>query len=254
MIFYGKGICFVRECREREAILMAKAFVLCGGKGTRLRPLTYAVPKPMLPVGKKPILEFVIANLKRNGFTEILLNVGYLKEQIKSHFGDGSKFGVSIEYLDEAHEMGTAGSILAGKSKINGSFLVVMGDHLTNVNLRKLCEHHKKSGAIATVGLKLQGTPLEYGVAKIRDGAVVSFEEKPIIDNYVNAGVYAFEPEIYEYITEGGDFAMDVFPALLSKNRKISAFIFDDYWMDIGRMADYEDIHRVMSIIEMTKA
>ncbi|OIO20659.1 nucleoside-diphosphate-sugar pyrophosphorylase [Candidatus Micrarchaeota archaeon CG11_big_fil_rev_8_21_14_0_20_47_5] len=233
---------------------MARVFVLCGGKGTRLRPLTYTIPKPMLPVGKKPILEFVIRNLKRNGFSEITLAVGYLKEQIKAHFTDGSKWGVKIDYLEEKNELGTAGSIFAGKGSIKDPFLVVMGDHLTNANAQKLLQAHKKSGCLATIALKKQGVPLEYGVAKITGGTVASFEEKPIIENYVNAGMYAFEPEIFNYITDGSDFARDVFPALLKAKKKINAFVFEDeFWMDIGRTADYEEINRIMSIMEMTK-
>ncbi len=233
---------------------MAKVFVLCGGKGTRLRPLTYTIPKPMLPVGKKPILEFVIRNLKKNGFSDIILAVGYLKEQIKAHFGDGSKLGVKIDYLKEEKELGTAGSILAGKTAAKDSFLVVMGDHLTNANVRKLLEAHKKSNCIASIALKKQGVPLEYGVAKVSNGSISSFEEKPIIENYVNAGMYAFEPEIFNYIKDGSDFAQDVFPALLKAKKKINAFVFEDeFWMDIGRTADYEEINRIMSIMEMTK-
>ncbi|MEM2963166.1 MAG: nucleotidyltransferase family protein [Candidatus Anstonellales archaeon] len=234
---------------------MKKAFVLCGGKGTRLRPLTYAVPKPMLPVGRKPILEFVLANLKRNGFNDVTLAVGYLKEHIKNYFGDGSKFGVRIDYLEEASESGTAGCILPAKSKIKDTFLVVMGDHLTNANLRELYEHHRKNNPLATIGLKRQGMPLEYGIAKVNEtnNQILSFEEKPILENLVNAGIYVFEPEIFDYISQGSDFARDVFPLLLKKKKKLLAYIFDDYWMDIGRMEDYESVHRIMSILEITK-
>ncbi|MFH1471177.1 MAG: nucleotidyltransferase family protein, partial [Candidatus Micrarchaeota archaeon] len=130
-----------------------KAFVLCGGKGTRLRPYTYSMPKPMLKLGKRPILQFVINNLSSSGIKDQILTVGYMKEQIMDHFGDGKQLGVKLSYLEETEEMNTAGSILPGKDLIDSTFVVVMGDHLTMVDIEKAVKHHKKKGAIATVGL-----------------------------------------------------------------------------------------------------
>ncbi|HQT44639.1 MAG TPA: nucleotidyltransferase family protein [Candidatus Micrarchaeota archaeon] len=230
---------------------MTRAFVLCGGKGTRLRPYTYNIPKPMLPLGSKPLLEFVIDNLKANGITDIVITVGYLKEQIINYFGDGSSFGVKITYSEETEELNTAGSIFPKKSLVKGTFVVVMGDHLTCVNLKRMIEAHKKGGNIATIGLKRQGVPLEYGVAQVESGCVKEFQEKPILSNMINAGVYVFEPEIFDYIKPKTDFAKDVFPAVMKSGRKITAHVFDEFWMDIGRMADYEKISEFISIIEM---
>ena len=232
---------------------MTKAFVLCGGKGTRLRPYTYNIPKPMLPLGARPILQFVIENLKANGVTEMILTVGYLKEQIMDYFGDGSKFGVKITYSEEKEELNTAGSILPKRAMIDGTFLVVMGDHLTSINLKNFMEFHRKKGGIATIGFKKQGVPLEYGIADIQDGHVAQFKEKPIVENLINSGIYAFEPEIYNYIKPNSDFARDVFPALMASKKPINAFVFDEFWMDIGRMHDYEKIHELISIIEMVR-
>ncbi len=230
---------------------MTRAFVLCGGKGTRLRPYTYNIPKPMLPLGSRPILEFVIDNLKSSGITDIVLTVGYLKEQIMDHFGDGSRFGVKITYSEETEELNTAGSILPKKSLVNGTFVVVMGDHLTCVNMKKMIEAHKKAGNIATIGLKRQGVPLEYGVAMVEEGQIREFQEKPILSNMINAGVYVLEPGIYDYINPKSDFAKDVFPAVMKDGKKITAHVFDEFWMDIGRMHDYEKINEIISIIEM---
>jgi mannose-1-phosphate guanylyltransferase/phosphomannomutase len=229
-----------------------KAIVLCGGKGTRLRPYTYSIPKPMLPLGTKPILEFVINNLSAHGFKEIYLTVGYLKENIMDYFGDGSRFGVKIKYFIEEKEMNTAGSIVPCKKYIDDTFIVVMGDHLTSVNPQKLMQFHKKKGAMTTIALKRTGVPLEYGVAHIdRNGRIEKFEEKPIVQNLVNSGMYCFESEVFSYIKDGYDFAQDVFPKLLQDKKKVYGYIFDEYWIDIGRVPDYEQLNQIISIVDL---
>ncbi len=229
-----------------------RTFVLCGGRGTRLRPYTYSIPKPMLPLGRKPILEFVINNLKRSGLTDIVLTVGYLKEQIKEHFGDGSKWGVKITYSEEKTEMNTAGSILPLKDSVKGTFVVVMGDHLTTLNIKKMIEYHRKQGGIGTVGLKKQGVPLEYGIAKLDEhDEIIKFEEKPIVQNLVNSASYVFEPEIYNYIKPDFDFARNVFPAVLAANKKLCGYVFDEYWMDIGRIHDYDNVNQMISMVDL---
>jgi mannose-1-phosphate guanylyltransferase/phosphomannomutase len=229
-----------------------KAFVLCGGKGTRLRPYTYTIPKPMLKLGKRPILEFVIGTLASSGITELILTVGYLKDTIVDHFGDGKEFGVDIAYSVEEEEMNTAGSILPSRNKIDSTFVVVMGDHLSMVDLRKMVSHHKKKGQIATIGLKEQGLPLEYGVAKVdTEGFISGFQEKPILRNFINTAIYVFEPEIYDYIAPKDDFAKNVFPKLLTDHRKITAHMIDEYWLDIGRIHDYERLDQMLSIFDL---
>lgn len=232
-----------------------KTVLLCGGEGTRLRPYTYNIPKPMLPLGRKPILEFVIDNLKRNGLTDIIITLGYLKEQIMDYFGDGSKFGVKIEYVIEEKKMNTAGSMVPVLNKLDSTFVVAMGDHLTNINLKKMIEHHKKAGNIATLGLKRQGMPFEYGVVQIdANKDVVEFKEKPIIESLINSAIYVFEPEVRKYIFEGADFAKDVFPAIMKDKKKISGYVFDDFWLDIGRIPDYESVNQVISIVDIVKS
>ena len=230
-----------------------KAIVLCGGKGTRLRPYTYSIPKPMLPLGKKPILEFVINNLSKHDFKDIYLTVGYLKNQIMQYFGDGSKFGVNIKYFIEGDkERNTAGSILPCKDCLDSAFLVVMGDHLTSIDPTKLANFHSKKGSMATIALKKTGIPLEYGIAHINeDQRIEKFEEKPIVQNLINAGLYCFEPEIFKYIKDGYDFAQDVFPRLLKDKKKVYGYIFDEYWVDIGRVPDYEQLNQIISIVDL---
>jgi len=229
-----------------------KAIVLCGGKGTRLRPYTYTIPKPMLPLGKKPILQFVLSSLSRAGISEAYLTVGYLHEQIEEYFGNGSKFGLKLHYSVEKSEMGTAGSILPLAEKMDGPFVVMMGDHLSSLDIASVIAAHKKSGNIATIALNKKGVPLEYGVADLgEDGSIIRFREKPIVENYVNTGVYVFEPEIFKFIKPGEDFANHVFPRLLEAKKKIGGFVFTDYWLDIGRTTDYEHINQYISVIDL---
>jgi mannose-1-phosphate guanylyltransferase len=229
-----------------------KAFILCGGQGTRLRPYTYSIPKPMLPLGRKPILEYIIRNLKKNGVTEVCLTVGYLKERIKDYFGDGSKLGVKITYNEEKDPLGTAGCILPVAHIIKGTFIVHAGDHFSRLNVKKMLEFHKKQGGIATVAFKRAGVPLEYGIAHVDETHhVTSFKEKPIVENLINASVYIFEPEILNYIKPKEDFAKNVFPRLMADKKKINAFVFDDYWLDIGRTSDYEKINELVSVVEL---
>jgi NDP-sugar pyrophosphorylase family protein len=209
----------------------------------------------MLTLGKKPILEYVINDLKAHGFDDLVLTVGYRKERIKDYFGDGSKFGVKIAYYDESEEkpLNTAGSILPAKKELEkNTFMVVMGDHLTTMNRRELFDYHKKTKGIATIALKRVGVPLEYGVAHVsKANHITRFEEKPIVENLINAGMYVFEPKIFDYIKEYDDFANNVFPALMKAKEPIDGYVFDDYWLDIGRTLDYEKLNRTISTIEL---
>ncbi len=229
-----------------------KAVVLCGGEGTRLRPYTYNVPKPMLKLGSKPILEYVLMNMKRAGIKDFILTVGYLHDQIIDYFQDGSKWGINIEYTIEKEKLNTAGSVLQVKDKINETFVVGMGDHVTSIDLQKFYEYHKKKGGIATIALKMRGTPVEYGIVELNeDNSVQQFKEKPILTNLVNAGIYMFEPEIFDYIKEKEDFAKNVFPRLLKDGKKIYGYQFTEYWMDVGRVHDYEMMNSILSVAEL---
>ncbi|MBI2079921.1 nucleotidyltransferase family protein [Candidatus Micrarchaeota archaeon] len=225
-----------------------KAFVLCGGEGTRLRPYTYKTPKPMLKVGGKPILQFVIENLRANGITDIVMTVGYLRNQITDYFGNGSKFGVNIKYAEETSPKNTAGSILDFKGKVKETFVVTMGDHIAEIDFRKMIELHKKKKNIATIALKKHRTKIEYGVVELNDNEVNNFVEKPVFENFINTAIYIFEPKIFDYIMEREDFAKDVFPRLLKSGQKITAYKFDGHWFDIGRVSEYDKIKDLKSV------
>lgn len=218
-----------------------KAIILCGGEGTRLRPYTYTVPKPMLPLGGKPLLEYMIGHLKESGITEIILSVGYLKEKIMDYFGDGKKFGVKIEYFTENEPLSTAGSIYPHRKNLKERFIVMMGDHVTSINIKKLLETHEKSKALATIAVKIHKTPIEYGVIGAdRSGKVVEFREKPVVEHLINSGIYVLEPEALNFIKPKEDFAKNVFPRMLQEGKKLQVHNFAELWLDIGRVSDYE--------------
>ena len=169
-----------------------KAFILCGGEGTRLRPYTYTTPKPLLPVGGKPILQHLVEHLKKYEIKEFVLTVGYLKEKIMEYFGDGKKFSLKIEYATEDTPKNTAGSIRDYHGKVKETFAVLMGDHITDINMADMLKSHKKSKAIATVALLKKETKIEYGVAEIdkKTGRITGFSEKPVIEHDINTGIY----------------------------------------------------------------
>ncbi len=225
-----------------------RAFILAGGEGTRLRPYTYTVPKPMLRLGGKPILQYVMENLKRCGVKDLIVTCGYMNEQITSYFGDGSAFGVRIAYSIEKEKMDTAGSVLNCRERPKETFVVTMGDHLTNIDIAEMVKQHKKSGAIATIALYRQKTPLEYGVAKVQGSNIVGFVEKPVLEHDYNTAIYVFEPEIFNFIKGKEDFAKDVFPRMLAAGKKINAYVFDAVWFDIGRVSDYERFVEIFDI------
>ncbi|MEM4255443.1 MAG: nucleotidyltransferase family protein [Candidatus Norongarragalinales archaeon] len=230
-----------------------KAVIVCGGKGTRLRPYTHTIPKPMLMLGRKPILEYTINHFKSEGFTEIILAVGHLREQIMNYFGDGKKFGVKIEYSVEEEELGDAGSIKNAEKLLKGEshFIVEMGDHLTNLDYRRIVDFHAKQKAFATVGLKRMGTPFQFGTAKVNQALdVVEFQEKPIIENLVNAAIYVFDKRALEYFPRKGGISFDVIPKLV-KERKLKGFIFDDYWIDVGGIKEYEELNQSVSVMDL---
>jgi len=220
-----------------------KAFILCGGEGTRLRPYTYTTPKPMLPVGGKPILQYVFENLKRAGITDCICTVGYLHEKFSDHFGDGSGFGMHIEYAVEKEKLDTAGSVLPHKGKVDGTFVVAMGDHITNIDIADMVRHHREGGNIATIALLRKRIPIQFGIAEVEDGLIKGFREKPLIEHLYNVAIYVFEPDIFRYIGPKEDFARHVFPRMLEAGEKMTAYIFEDVWFDIGQISEYERLN-----------
>ena len=230
-----------------------KAIVLCGGKGTRLRPYTHTIPKPMLLLGRKPILEYTVEHLKKDGFKEIVLAVGHMREQIMDYFGEGRKFGVRIEYSIENDALGDAGGVKNAESflKNQGAFLVETGDHLTNLDYGKLLAFHEKNKPFVTVGLKRLGMPFQYGTARLNEkNQITGFDEKPIIEHFINSAIYVFDKRALPYFPDRGVISFDVLPKLV-KERKAMGFVFDDYWVDVGGIKEYEELNQAVSVMDM---
>jgi NDP-sugar pyrophosphorylase family protein len=228
-----------------------KAVILAGGKGTRLRPYTRVFPKPLMPIVDKPILEIVIRQLQSHGFNELIMAVGHLAELIQLFFGDGSKYDVSIKYKNEKEPLGTAGPLGSMKDELKDTFLMLNGDLLTTLDFSDLINYHQKNNAIATIALKKRDIHIDFGVVDINDdNNIVNYTEKPDINYLVSMGIYAFDPKVLEYIKEDEylDFP-DLIKKLISKGEKVQGYLYDGYWLDIGRPDDYEKANDEIDVI-----
>jgi dTDP-glucose pyrophosphorylase len=226
---------FAAEENDNWVVLMA------GGLGTRLHPLTLSKPKPMLEIGGKPILETIIENFMEHGFRKFILSVNYKSEMIKHYFGDGSKLGVSIQYIDEQKRMGTAGSLSLLPEKPTKPFFVMNADLLTKVNFKQLLDFHYEHEAFATMCVRDYEYQVPYGVIKTHNQRLLSIEEKPVQRYFVNAGIYVLNPEVLEYIPNGTFFDMpQLFETIIQHKKEAAVFPIREYWMDIGQINDYE--------------
>ncbi|MDQ3575736.1 MAG: NDP-sugar synthase, partial [Actinomycetota bacterium] len=227
-----------------------KAVIMAGGAGTRLRPLTSNTPKPMLPVANRPMMEHILRLLKKHGFEDIVVTLAVTPQAVTNYFGDGSEFGVNIAYATEETPMGTAGSVLNARDKLDERFLVISGDVLTSTDLSKVVSFHDEKEAMVTIGLKAMDNPLEFGIVITRDdGSIERFLEKPswgeVFSDAVNTGVYVLEPEIFDFIGEGEvDFSGDVFPALLEAKKPLYGYEMEGYWQDVGTLEAYTGAHQ----------
>ena len=221
--------------RENLVILMA------GGLGTRLKHLTANIPKPMLKVGDKPILETIIVNFIERGFNRFLISVNYKSEMIESHFGDGSQWGVQIDYLREDKRLGTAGALSLMSEKPVAPVLVMNGDVLTKVNFQQLLEFHTEHKAAATMCVRDYDYQVPFGVVKLDQHRILSIEEKPVQRFFVNAGIYVLEPKVLEMIPHDTHLDMpSLFELLIIKEMETVVFPIREYWLDIGRIDDFE--------------
>ena len=227
-------------------MILLKAIIMAGGEGTRLRPLTCNIPKPMMPILGKPTMSYAIDLLKKNGITEIGVTLQYLPDEVISYYGDGSDYGVNLKYFIEETPLGTAGSVKNAELFLDDTFIVISGDALTDIDLSVVVEYHKEKHAMATIVLKEVAVPLEYGVVVTnKEGRVTGFLEKPswseVFSDKVNTGMYILEPEIFSYfeINEKFDFSNDLFPILLNENKLMYGFVTKGYWCDIGNIDQY---------------
>ena len=219
-----------------------KAVILAGGLGTRLRPLTNKKPKPMLPLGKKPLLEHLIKWIKKNGVKDIVLCVSYLHETIEKYFEDGSKFGVKIEYAISGKPLGDAGQLKTAQKFIDDTFVCVYGDSLFNFNLRKMITEHKKKKSFTTMSLYEYKTNIKYGVINTKNnGRVSTWNEKPEIKAKINMGCYIMERDILGFIPKNRPYGMnDVIKKAISKRKNVNSILTKKGFIDIGDKETYE--------------
>lgn len=227
-----------------------KAVIMAGGEGTRLRPQTSNLPKPMLPLVGRPMMEHIVALLRRHGITDIVVTVAFLPNAIRSYFGDGSELGVQMAYATEESPLGTAGSVRNAREQLTERFLVISGDVLTDIDLSSVIAFHEKNQALATIALSAVENPLEFGIVITReDGSIERFLEKPgwgqVFSDTINTGIYVLEPEIFERIPGGQavDFSSEVFPAVLDAGEPIYGYVAEGYWEDVGTTAAYLKAH-----------
>ncbi len=219
-----------------------KACIMCGGEGTRLRPLTFERPKPCIPIANKPSIVHLVTHLANLGFTDIVLTIGYLGDDIQKALGDGSLYGANITYVSEDIKLGTAGSVKNAQKYLNDTpFLVVGGDHMTDLNLLEFYRDHMNSPAITSIGLISIEDPREFGIAEIDASLRIRrFREKPspgeIFSNLASTGMYVCDPKIFDFIPENTkfDFAKDLFPLLMEKGYQINGWLARGNWTDVG--------------------
>lgn len=221
-----------------------KAVLLLGGKGTRLRPFTYEMPKALLPVHGKTVPEHLFKLFKRHGIEDIIFSVGYKADLIKEYFGDGSKFGVSITYVEEKNPAGSAGALKLAKKYLDGTFIVTNGDELKDINLYDMYDFHKQNKGLITIALTTVEDPSSYGVVKLQGNRIAEFLEKPqnAESNLIHSGLSIWEKEALDYIEEDKEFSMfekDVFPKIVQE-KKLLGYVFSGQWFDIGTPERYE--------------
>ena len=224
-----------------------KAVILAGGLGTRLLPYTKTLPKPMLPLGKKPILEYVIKWIKKNGVKDIVLCVSYKHEKIKSYFKDGSKFGVSIEYAVSKKPLATAGQLKTAEKFVDETFVCVYGDSIFDFNLKNMILGHVKKKSLVTMSLYNYKFELKYGVIDTKKNCIIkAWNEKPTFNSKINMGCYVFEPEIFSLIPKNKQYGMDtVIKKIISKKKRVNSFVSKRTFIDIGNKVIYEETNRM---------
>ncbi|MBM3904714.1 MAG: nucleotidyltransferase family protein [Thaumarchaeota archaeon] len=223
-----------------------KAVILAGGLGTRLQPYTTFLPKPMLPLGEKPLLEHLIEWLRRNKVDEIVLCVSYLRKTIEGYFEDGARFKVKIEYAIADKPLATAGQLKTAESFVDNTFVCVYGDSVFNFDLKKMIAQHKAKKSFITMSLHQYKTNLKYGVIETaKSGKVTAWNEKPEIKANINIGCYVMEPGIFSYIPQAKPYGMDdVIKKALAKKKDVGSFIIKNGFIDIGDKASYKKAYQ----------
>lgn len=223
-----------------------KAVILAGGLGTRLQPYTTFVPKPMLPLGEKPLLEHLIEWLRKNGIKTTVLCVSYLRKTIEDYFEDGKKFGVNIEYAISHKPLATAGQLKTAENFIDDTFVCMYGDSIFDFNLRNMIKQHLKKKAFVTMSLNEYKTNLPYGVIETsKTGKVLKWNEKPEIRANINMGCYVMEPEVLSFIPKNRSYGMDdVIKKAMNRKKIVNSFVSKNKFTDIGNKSSYDKAYQ----------
>lgn len=226
---------------EGERQCFSAAIIMAGGEGVRLRPLTNDTPKPLLKVGGVPIIERQVLRLERQGVRNVFISINYLGEKIKGHLGDGSKFGVKIQYLEEIEKLGTAGAVSLLPSKPFSDTLVINGDVLTNVDYASLFNFHKEQEALITMAATSYNVEIPYGVVRTEGVNAIELHEKPSQHFLCNAGIYALAPKVFDFIPKNKFYNMtELIDHCLKSSLKVAVFPVHEYWTDIGTRHEYD--------------
>lgn len=218
-----------------------KVVIQCGGQGTRLRPYTMVLPKPLMPVKAQPVLELLLKWLRRNDVQDVYITTGYLGHLIRSVFGDGAQWDMKIRYTEEREPLGTIGPLSLLREELDDTFLVMNGDVLTDLCLSSLIETHRNRGSLVTIAASVRRTKMDFGVIEQKDGRITSFKEKPILTNLVSMGLYCMEPGILDHIPSGVPFGFDdLILRMLARDVPAQTFLHDGMWLDIGRVEDFQ--------------
>jgi len=206
-------------------------------------PYTLVLPKPIMPVGESPVIEILLKWLRRNGITEVDMTIGYLGSLIRTFCGNGSAWDMNIEYFEESSPLGTVGSLPMISRKFTDTFLVINGDVITDVDLRKMLEFHKAKKCMLTVATTIKKVNVDLGVIEARDSIISKFSEKPVVEFCVSMGIYLMEPDVIKYIPKGVSFGFDdLVGTMMSEGAPIAVFNHGGYWMDIGRPDDFKKV------------
>ena len=223
--------------RSNEEVTVA---LLAGGRGTRLRPLTTVFPKPLVPLGEKPVLEILLRQLANQGFRRIILSTGHLSELLMAVVGDGKKYGVDVTYCHEDAPLGTAGPLALLRDRLTDPFLVMNGDLLTTLGFTRLLDYHVREKADATVAVYRREVKIDFGVIDSEDGRFAGYREKPSYRFEVSMGVYAMSRSVLAHVPDGQKLDMpDLISRIHETGGRVACYREDCYWLDIGRMDDY---------------
>ncbi|MBV9653601.1 MAG: NTP transferase domain-containing protein [Acetobacteraceae bacterium] len=218
-----------------------KAVIQSGGKGTRLRPYTMILPKPLMPVGSKPVLELLLKWLRRNGIVEVYVTTGYLGHLIRNFCADGRQWGLRIAYTQETEPLGTIGALSLLREELDSTFLVINGDILTDLSLNSFAEVHRRFGSALTIATIERTVRVDFGIIEQAQDRVVRFREKPNFTQLVSTGIYCMEPEVLEYIPDSVPFGFDdLILYMLGKGFPVRTFLHKGMWLDIGRVEDFQ--------------